>query len=44
MALDWELDRVEDEDSSLAILDAFERTFFRKLRLRGLRPKLGRRF
>jgi U3 small nucleolar ribonucleoprotein component len=42
MALDWELDRVEDEDSSLAIMDAFEDDFLRKVKV--ARPKTkGRR-
>jgi hypothetical protein len=46
MALDWELDRVEDEDedSSLAIMDAFKENFLRKLRLHSRRPKVGGRF
>jgi len=29
MALNWELDSIEDEDTSLAILDAFEEDFLR---------------
>lgn len=42
MALDWELDRVDDEDVSLAIMDAFEEDFLRKVKV--ARPKTkGRR-
>jgi len=42
MSLDWKLDRVEDEDSSLAILDAFEEDFLREVKV--VRPKTkGRR-
>jgi len=37
MALDWELDRVEDEDSSLAIMDAFKENFLQKVKV--TRPK-----
>jgi hypothetical protein len=33
MALDWELDCVENEDSSLAILDAFEENFLREVKV-----------
>jgi hypothetical protein len=38
MALDWELDSVDDEGPFVAILDAG------KLRLRTRRPKVGVRF
>jgi hypothetical protein len=42
MALDWDLDPVEDEDSSLVIMDAFEEDFLRKVKV--ARPKTkGRR-
>jgi hypothetical protein len=37
MALDWELDSVDDEDPSVAILDAFEEDFFREVKV--ARPK-----
>jgi len=33
MAFDWELDCVENEDSSLAILDAFEENFLREVKV-----------
>jgi hypothetical protein len=42
LALDWELDRVEDEDASLAILDAFENDFLRKVKVAQSKTK-GRR-
>jgi hypothetical protein len=42
LALDWELDRVEDEDASLAILDAFEKDFLRKVKVARSKTK-GRR-
>jgi hypothetical protein len=38
MALDWEVDSVED-DSSLAILDAFEEDFLREVKV--VRPNLN---
>jgi hypothetical protein len=42
MPLDWALDAVEDEDPSLAILDAIEEDFHRKVKV--ARPKTkGRR-
>jgi len=42
MALDWEVDSVEDEDLSSAILDAFEEDFLREVK--AMRPKSkGRR-
>jgi hypothetical protein len=37
LALDWELDCVEDEDASLAIMDAFEEDLFWKVKV--ARPK-----
>jgi U3 small nucleolar ribonucleoprotein component len=44
MALDWDLDRVEDEDEdlSLAIMDAFEKDFLRKVKVAWPKTK-GRR-
>jgi hypothetical protein len=42
MALDWELDSVEDKDPSLPILDAFEEDFLRKVKVVHLKTK-GRR-
>jgi hypothetical protein len=42
MALDWEVDSVEDEDLSLAILNTFEEDFLREVEV--ARPKSkGRR-
>jgi hypothetical protein len=42
LALDWEKDRVEDEDPSLATMDAFEEDFLREIKV--VRPKTkGRR-
>jgi hypothetical protein len=37
LALDWEMDHVEDEDLSLAIMDAFEEDFLREVKV--ARPK-----
>jgi hypothetical protein len=39
MALDWEVDSVEDEDPSLAILDAFEEDFLREVKVARLKSK-----
>jgi hypothetical protein len=33
MALDWEVDTAENEDPSLAILDAFEEDFLREVKV-----------
>jgi hypothetical protein len=44
MALDWELDRVEDKDSSLAIMDAFEEDFLRKVNVTQPKTKDRREF
>jgi hypothetical protein len=37
LPLDWEMDRVEDKDPSLAIMDAFEEDFLREVKV--VRPK-----
>lgn len=42
MALDWEVDSIEDEDPSLAILDAFEEDFLREVKVACPKSK-GRR-
>jgi hypothetical protein len=42
MPLDLVLDGDEEEDPSLAIMDAIEEDFHRKLRLHVLRPNVGR--
>jgi hypothetical protein len=42
MALDWEVDSVEDENPSLMILDAFEWDFFQEVKAARLKSK-GRR-
>jgi hypothetical protein len=42
MALDWEVDSAEDEDSSLAILDAFEKDFLQEVKVAHPKSK-GRR-
>jgi hypothetical protein len=39
MALDWELDSVEDGDLSLAILDAFEEDFLLEVKVVRLKTK-----
>jgi len=44
MALDWEVDSAEDEDLSLAILDAFEEDFLQKVSLHTQSLKAGGRF
>jgi hypothetical protein len=44
LALDWEMDCVEDEDPSWRLWMPLKMTFFKKLRLRGRRPKVGGRF
>jgi hypothetical protein len=42
MALDWELNCVEDEDPSLVIMDAFEEDFLREVKVAQPKTK-GRR-
>jgi hypothetical protein len=39
LALDWEMDHVEDEDPSLAIMDAFEEDFLREVKVARLKTK-----
>jgi hypothetical protein len=39
-----ELDSVEDEDPSLAILDAFEKNFLREVKVARSKTKVGGRF
>jgi hypothetical protein len=44
MALDWEVDSIEDEDPSLEILDAFEEDFLQEVKVARPQPKAGGRF
>lgn len=41
MPLDWVLDGVEDEDPSLAILDAIEEDFHREVKVARPKPNVG---